>query len=83
MRLTASNAIGEIGGALLAPPRIGGDVGQFKELPARMAPAQRLDNWARLAVGKIEAVVTIERVGLQNAGIARQMPLGMLPRSIA
>jgi hypothetical protein len=33
-----------------------------------MAPAQRLDNWARLAVGKIEAVIAIERVGLQNAG---------------
>jgi hypothetical protein len=48
-----------------------------------MAPAQRLDNWTRLAVGKIEAVIAIERVGLQNAGVAGQMPLGMLARSIA
>ena len=51
---------------IVAAPRIGCDVGQLKELPARMAPAQRLDDRARLAVGKIEAVVAAERVGLQN-----------------
>ena len=83
MRLTASNAIGEIGVACLAPPRVGGDVGQFEELAPRMAPAQRLDDRAGLAVGKIEAIVAVERVGLQNAGVTGQMPLGMLPRSIA
>jgi hypothetical protein len=43
-----------------------------------MAPAQRLHNWARLAVGKIEAVIAIERVGLRNAGVAGQMPLGFI-----
>src|ERR1700723_117241 len=48
---------------ILAPPGIRRDVGQLKELPARVAPAQLLDNWARLAVGKIEAVIAIERVG--------------------
>jgi hypothetical protein len=48
-----------------------------------MAPTQRLDDRAGLAVGQIEAVVAVERVGLQNAGIAAEMPLGMLPRSIA
>jgi hypothetical protein len=32
---------------------------------------------------KIEAVVAVKRVGLQNAGVAAEMPLEMLPRSIA
>ena len=48
-----------------------------------MAPAQRLDDRTGLAVGKIEAVVAVKGVGLQNAGVTGQMPLGMLPRSIA
>jgi hypothetical protein len=48
-----------------------------------MAPAQRLNDQAGFAIGKIEAVVAVKRVGLQNAGIATEMPLGMLPRSIA
>jgi hypothetical protein len=42
-----------------------------------VAPAQSLDDWAGLALGKIEAIVALERVGLQNAGVAGQMPLGM------
>jgi hypothetical protein len=46
-----------------------------------MAPAQRLNDQAGFAIGKIEAVVAVKRVGLQNAGIATEMPLGMLPRS--
>jgi hypothetical protein len=33
--------------------------------------------------GEIEAIVAVQRVGLQNGGIAAEMPLGMLPRSIA
>ena len=61
----------------LAPPRIGGDVGKFEKLPARMAPAQRLDDRTGFAVGKIEPVVTVVRIGLQNAGVAGQLPLGM------
>ena len=48
-----------------------------------MAPAQSLENRAGFAIGKIEAVVAVKRVGLQNAGIATEMPLGMLPGSIA
>jgi hypothetical protein len=48
-----------------------------------MAPTQRLDDRARLAIGKIEAVIVIEHVGLQNAGVAGQMPLGMPARPIA
>jgi Transposase len=43
-----------------------------------MAPAQRLDDRTGLAVGKIQAVVTVEGVGLQNAGVTGHMPLGML-----
>src|SRR5258708_2135277 len=62
---------------LLALPRVRGDVGQLEELAARMAPAQRLDDRARLAVGKIEAVVAVERVGLQKAGPVGQMSFGM------
>ena len=48
-----------------------------------MAPAQSLENRAGLALRKIEAVVAVKRVGLQNAGIATEMPLGMFARSIA
>ena len=48
-----------------------------------MAPAQRLDDRTGFAVGKIEPVVTVERIGLQNAGVTGQIPLGMLPCSIA
>ena len=48
-----------------------------------MAPTQRLDDQAGFAIRKIEAVVAVERVGLQNAGLATQMPLGMFARSIA
>src|SRR5258708_38716320 len=46
---------------LLASPRVRGDVGQLEELAARMAPAQRLDDRARLAVGKIEAGLSVGR----------------------
>ena len=44
---------------------------------------KRLDDRTGLAVGKIEAVVAVERVGLKDAGVTRQVPLGMLPGSIA
>ena len=37
---------------LLATPRVRGDVGQLEELAARMAPAQRLDDRARLRSGR-------------------------------
>ena len=83
MRLTASNAIGEIGVAFLPRRALAAMSAKFEELAPRMAPAQRLDDRAGLAVGKIEPVVAVERVGLQNAGVAGQMPLGMFARSIA
>jgi hypothetical protein len=67
----------------LAPPGARRDVGKLEELPPRMAPAQRLDDRTGLAIGKIEAVVAVERIGLQNAGVTGQMPLWMLSRSIA
>ena len=82
MRLTASRAIGEIGVALAAAS-VRGDVGQFEELAPRVAPTQRLDDRAWLAIGKIQSVVAVEGVGLQNARVTGQMPLGMLARSIA
>jgi hypothetical protein len=82
MRLTASNAIGEIGVAVLLR-RARAAARELEELPPRMAPAQRLDDRTGFAIGKIEAVVAVERIGLQNAGVTGQMPLGMLPGSIA
>jgi hypothetical protein len=63
--------------------RIDRDISQLEELAARIAPAQRLDDRTGLAIGKKEAVVAVEGVGLQNAGVAGQMPLGLLPPSIA
>jgi hypothetical protein len=48
-----------------------------------MAPTERLHDRAGPAIGKVEAIVAVERVGLQNAGIAGQMPLGMLARPVA
>ncbi len=83
MRLTASNAIGEIGAAVLLRRALAAMSAKLEELPPRVAPAQRLDDRTRLPVGKIEAIVAVEGVGLQNAGVTGQMPLGMLPRSIA
>ena len=69
----------------LAAPRIRGDVAKLaKNCPGRAWLQHRaLDDRTGLAVGKIEPIVTIERIGLQNAGITAQMPLGMLPRPIA
>jgi hypothetical protein len=58
---------------------VAGDVAQLEELATRMAPAQRLDDQSKLAVGKIEAVIA---VGLQNAGVARQVPVGMLEPAV-
>jgi hypothetical protein len=81
MRLTASKAIGEIGGAVCRaadwrrrPPT--------RKLAPRMTPAQSLDYWAGLALGKIKPVVAVERVGLQDAGVATGA-LNMQPSAIA
>ena len=68
---------------VLAAPRVGGDVGQLEELAPRMAPAQRLDDPPRLALGRIEAVVAAVGVGLEKAAPAREMAFGMLRRSVA
>jgi hypothetical protein len=62
------------------PRAVAGDVAQLEELATPMAPAQRLDDQSKLAVGKTEAVIA---VGLQNAGVARQVPVGMLEQAVA
>jgi len=43
-----------------------------------VAPTQRLGDGTGLAIWKIESVVTVIGVGLQESGKLRQMPLGML-----
>jgi hypothetical protein len=48
-----------------------------------VAPAQSLEDRAGFALGKIEAIVALEGVGLQNAGVFSQMPLGMRACPIA
>ena len=67
----------------LAPSGARRDVGKLEELPPRMAPAQRLDDRTGTPVRKVEAIVAVVGVGLQNAGVTGQMPLRMLASPIA
>jgi hypothetical protein len=53
MHLTASTAIGEIGGAFLPRRAFAAMSANSKNFRRAWLPAQRLDNWARLAVGKM------------------------------
>ena len=84
MRLTASSAIGEIAAALFATPRVGGDVGQFEELPPRMRPTQcRRD---RRLVRAPDRKARCSRYRRRPAGCrlkSLQMPLGMLLPPVA
>ena len=83
IRRTASIAMGEIDGRLLAlrlAPRARLDVRQDEELAAGVRPARRLGIGPGCAPGVIELAVAAIGVGLQDAGVARQMPLGMLAR---
>jgi len=59
------------------------DVPQLQELAPGVAPAQNFEDWGCLALAKIEAIVALEYVGLQNAGVSGQVPLGMRARPIA
>src|SRR5437879_2902952 len=52
-------------------------------LERRVRPAGRLDDWARLAVGRVEPVEAGIGIGLHQAGIARQVTLGMLAAAVA
>ena len=52
---------------VFAPPGAGGDVGQLEELALRIAGAKRFDDVPRLPLGRTEAVVAAEGVGLEQA----------------
>src|SRR5262249_12406060 len=54
------------------------DVGHDEERPPRMRPARSFPDRSGMTPGKIELVVPVIGVGLQNAGIPRQMRLRML-----
>ena len=56
---------------------IAGDVGQFEELPASPAPAQSADNRSWFAVLSVEVIVAAIGIGLQDAGPAVEMTVGM------
>jgi hypothetical protein len=70
----------------LAAPRIGGDIGQFEELAARMRPAERRVDRALRSRWIIQPVIAGIGVGLQDAGKSVKMPIWMLlptiPRSV-
>ena len=83
IRFTASSAIGEIGVALLAAFGIRGNVGKHEELATRMCPAQRLCQRTGAAVDFEQWIIAAIGIGLQNAGEALQMALGMFLPPIA
>jgi hypothetical protein len=64
--------------ALRFAPGIRREISQDEERPAGMRPAGRLDDRPRLAIGLVQLVVAAISVGLENPGIAGQMPGGML-----
>ena len=63
MRRTASTASGGFA-----------QVGQLEELAPAMAPARRLGDRPRLALAVVEIVEPGIGIGLQDAGIAGEMP---------
>ena len=63
--------------------RLGGDIGQHEELAPTMRPARGLGDRPRLAVCRRRAVEPGIGIGLQDPGIAGEMPLGMLAGAIA
>src|ERR1019366_2103731 len=69
--------------ALSFAAQIALDVGELEELAPRMRPARRLPDRARLSSWQIKRVVAVIGVGLQDAGIPRQMRLRMLAPAIA
>jgi hypothetical protein len=64
-------------------PGVLGDIGQFEERPAGMAPAERGRDRLRLAPRVIERIEAAIGVGLQDAGEALQMLYRMLAPAIA
>ena len=59
------------------------EIGHGEERAPRMDPTRRLPDRARLSARQIELVVAVIGVGLQDAGISRQMRLRMLAPAIA
>ena len=63
--------------------RLGGDIGEHKELAPRVGPAGSFDNRPRRTISRIEPVESCISVGLENSRIAGQMTLGMIASPIA
>lgn len=63
--------------ALRGPPRAARDVGQDKELPARMGQAGRFQDRPEFTTWFVKLAVTSVGVGLQDTAIASEMALRM------
>ena len=59
------------------------DIGHGEERAARMDPTGRFPDRTRFSVWQIQLVVAVIGVGLQDAGVTRQMRLGVLALAIA
>jgi hypothetical protein len=68
---------------ILSAPCIGGDVGQLEELTPGMGPAQCRRDRSLGTRWVVKRVVAAVGIGLQDAGEALQMALGMLLSSIS
>jgi hypothetical protein len=63
--------------------RLGGDIGEHKELAPRVGPAGSFDNRPRRTISRMEPVESGISVGLENPRMASQMTLGMIASPIA
>jgi hypothetical protein len=68
--------------AVRLAPGIGLNIGQDEERPASVYPTRRLDDRPRLAVGLVQLVVAAIGIGLEDPGIAGQMPGRVLAAAI-
>src|SRR5262249_24120607 len=59
-----------------------GDIGKLEELASRMGPAGCFDDRTRLSLRLVDRVEARICVGLENAGVSGEMPLGMLAAAI-
>jgi hypothetical protein len=69
--------------ALRLAPGICRKIRQDEERPAGMRPTGRLDDRPRLAIGLVQLVVAAIGIGLEDPGIAGQMPGRMIAPAIA
>jgi len=63
---------------VLSVPCIGGNVGQFEELPPGMGPAQRRCDRSRSTRGIVERIVAAVGIGLRDAGEVLKMLRGIV-----